>query len=365
MTDPNKIPSASIREVADRLREIISQKKEKLASMHENMQFVEKLARLLSELNIEIEKGRSLIKSEEKEITEMHSRLQEIETVPEIHIDNPACENSLLSFVEAQSIVSNADNSKVADSTSSVNSSIKLTLDRIKQFLKDHKAEEENPLKSIKKEQSVPKYFKNVVQPEEFKIKPAINDAIESTGLYFRVKDQTCSLATLKLDLKNIPKSASELASIDKFCKECHKYTKSALILKCRCVYCIECLPKIIFKRNEKLLLNTFEAQSKKQEAMCVCPQHNAPISLNLLTKLFGEHYLEKMSLEALKRQLKECTMKNLKFPNLCIDCKILIRDDRNPKEGLKFCQKHKICLNCFEYFCKFIINSAIEKEKI
>ncbi len=98
---------------------------------------------------------------------------------------------------------------------------------------------------------------------------------------------------------------ARAVADLRKTCMKCGRCDPDVLTLRCTCMFCRECLRRELLKRNESLLFNTFEV-NRKQEAICVCPNHSYAISTRGLQAAFEGKKLEEYSIRAMKRQIAE-----------------------------------------------------------
>ena len=113
-------------------------------------------------------------------------------------------------------------------------------------------------------------------------------------------------MSSLNFEGKSIQEAAHGIAVAKKACSLCKVITRKVLIFKCQCAFCPECLKGKLTKGNVNVLCNTFEAV-RKQEAMCVCPNHGYPVNINVIESIIGNRLLEYYSIEALKRQRKIC----------------------------------------------------------
>ena len=127
----------------------------------------------------------------------------------------------------------------------------------------------------------------------------------------------------------------------------CKRKSQFALLFKCCGKICIECFKRRLIGSEPRILLNSFETENK-QTSMCACPIHKQEISIKLLKEILGTNQLEKLSIEALKRQKKK--NKDIKYPTVCVDCKKTTNDDNTM---INVCGKHKICQFCARYIFK------------
>jgi len=146
---------------------------------------------------------------------------------------------------------------------------------------------------------------------------------------------------------KPVMEALNILAEENKTCSICNEKKNSATTLKCCGRICLQCLRKKVIEAEPRIFLNHFEAE-KKQIVMCVCSTHKTMITIEQLLMTFTHKEIERMSIDALKREkkLKKSYMGDISKPNLCIDCKKIIEDDLNT---IKVCTKHKICCACYE----------------
>ena len=118
------------------------------------------------------------------------------------------------------------------------------------------------------------------------------------------------------------------------------------LVLDCLCILCRNCIKLELLANDKNLMANTFEV-GRKKEAVCICPVHNWRVSPKQLQAVFSNEELERYSVEAIKRQLKEGKKVKNKWPNICVQCKGVMNDIL--KDYMKSCYRHKICRTCIE----------------
>lgn len=292
-----RISRKSVESLATRLCDIVSEREANIKATMENLAVVEELSAKLGVLRDVAMRGKNQVLVEQSEILDMKSRLDEIAGMPEINTDDPRCDADVLSFVEGESIVSGAERLRYMDSLSALNENIRLALDEIGQFLKQHALKE--PV---------------VGGEEHLYVSPF--SAEEEAKTDKRAQVPASGITVLTTDGKLVPMNSlnmklikpGELARAKKLCKMCGEHTANALIFKCQCVLCKTCLERQLLAGGGKILFNVFEATgARKQAAMCVCPLHGWPMNMGTVCKLLGPDKLEQASVEALKRQLKLC----------------------------------------------------------
>lgn len=159
-------------------------------------------------------------------------------------------------------------------------------------------------------------------------------------------KTKAFSLTEFEFNSKPVLEALNILAEGSKVCAVCGNEGGNSVLAKCCGRLCVRCMRKRLIGGCPGILVNAFEAE-KKQEAMCVCPVHKASVPAEVLLKVFSPKELEKLSIEALKRERKEkkSIRKGMKYPVLCVDCKGVMNDDI---KTVKICSEHKICSSCF-----------------
>eukprot|EP00826_Nyctotherus_ovalis_P064647 TRINITY_DN9488_c0_g1_i2.p2 TRINITY_DN9488_c0_g1~~TRINITY_DN9488_c0_g1_i2.p2 ORF type:complete len:436 (+),score=53.06 TRINITY_DN9488_c0_g1_i2:225-1532(+) len=150
------------------------------------------------------------------------------------------------------------------------------------------------------------------------------------------------SLTDFKFNSKPVMEALNILAEESKTCSVCNEVT-SGVVLKCCGKICIQCIRKRLMGNNPQILLNAFESE-RKQDGMCTCPIHKVTIKVDLLQKIFSSVELERLSVEALRRERKSIR-RTIKSPIICADCKKIISDD---SKSIRVCLLHKVCSSCF-----------------
>ncbi len=307
----------AIEDLSTRLSQVIIDREESLRSTEANIVVVEDLTTRLNMLRDIVTRGKNQLKEGKKELQEMRTKQREISGIKEIDTDDPNSDTSIMSFVEGESIISNAESAKYSDTIASLNEHLKIALDNIGQFLKGHELKspvrgsaenrpytspfeqvDDNPKEEVKVPRSAV-----VLEPAKVHELPRPGKLTSASGIMTVSKEgELVPLSSIKLS--GGKSEVAELAAMRKKCKGCGKLTESVLLFKCQCALCISCLQKQLLKRNEKLLSNTFES-AKKQDAMCVCSAHSCAVNMTLLSRIFLPQQIERASIDALKRQLK------------------------------------------------------------
>ena len=158
-------------------------------------------------------------------------------------------------------------------------------------------------------------------------------------------KAKAFSLTGFDVTSKPLLEALNILAEESKTCTVCGE--SSTILLKCCGNICVYCARKRFVENNPFVLVNAFEAE-KKQDTICVCPVHKMVVGIELLRKIFSDKELEKLSIEALKREIKERKVNRMKNPILCNNCRGIMNDDI---KTTKTFNNHKVCNNCFLYF--------------
>eukprot|EP00826_Nyctotherus_ovalis_P062748 TRINITY_DN9132_c0_g1_i1.p1 TRINITY_DN9132_c0_g1~~TRINITY_DN9132_c0_g1_i1.p1 ORF type:complete len:435 (-),score=123.09 TRINITY_DN9132_c0_g1_i1:204-1508(-) len=159
-------------------------------------------------------------------------------------------------------------------------------------------------------------------------------------------KTKAFSLTEFEFNSKPVIEALNILAEGSKVCSVCSEEGGDSVLVKCCGRVCVRCMRKRVIGGCPGIVVNAFEAE-KKQEAMCMCPVHKVSVAAELLQKIFSPKELERLSIEALKRERKEkkSIRKGIKYPVLCVDCKGVMNDDI---KAVKICSEHKICSSCF-----------------
>jgi hypothetical protein len=156
-------------------------------------------------------------------------------------------------------------------------------------------------------------------------------------------KRRVMCLTNFNFTSKHVMEALSILTEETKSCSVCNERNHSMIALRCCGKMCVKCLRKKLIESEPRILLNVFESE-KKQSSICACPIHKTIITIEQLLSLFTHKEIERISIEALKRErkVKNGTAK----PSLCIDCKEVIEDDI---EAMRVCAKHKVCKGCYK----------------
>ena len=155
------------------------------------------------------------------------------------------------------------------------------------------------------------------------------------------------SFTDFNVNTKPMEEALNLLAEETKTCNVCSYATEYLLILKCCGMICKNCLKERLSNADSRILLNPDEA-SKRQVSMCVCPIHKTTIKAKILQTIFGSKEIEKLSIEAVKREKRQKKLeagKKIVDSNLCQYCKKFINDDGN---SIQICQIHKVCNYCY-----------------
>eukprot|EP00826_Nyctotherus_ovalis_P036438 TRINITY_DN322_c0_g1_i1.p1 TRINITY_DN322_c0_g1~~TRINITY_DN322_c0_g1_i1.p1 ORF type:complete len:345 (+),score=43.98 TRINITY_DN322_c0_g1_i1:108-1142(+) len=332
MTNP--ISPTQIDELAKSLKDVLETRKIAVESVADTIDLVNlivaqtrKLEFLAADIGKELEKEREELKTFARNIAEISS----LSVLSKRDLNQ---DESVMLFAKGQSIVDNKNQQLLTNSTILLNKKINTCLNELTEIMlrknidMGYPADNEKP---VAKNEAYPKMRAGL----KFAPPPRKNCAVLDTY----------SIKKIVIDAKNPKKCASTLLSMDKKCERCLISTQYALILGLNCIMCIKCIKEIALN-SKKFLYNTYQAQKNRRKAICVCPVHGSPISPQILLKLLGADTVEKASIYAVKSQLNE----GRGHPIICTKCKGLVRDSTNPKEAVKFCTRHSVCMKCFRY---------------
>lgn len=154
-------------------------------------------------------------------------------------------------------------------------------------------------------------------------------------------------LTNLNFNSKPVMEALNILGEESKGCGLCGDEGTAMITLKCCGRLCVRCMRKKLLDAEPRVLLNAFEAE-KRQTSVCVCPTHRTPVGVEVLLAVFTHKEVERVSIEALKRERKEKKngVRDINNPSLCIDCKEVIEDDLNT---MRVCATHKVCRGCYQ----------------
>eukprot|EP00826_Nyctotherus_ovalis_P026817 TRINITY_DN2091_c0_g3_i1.p1 TRINITY_DN2091_c0_g3~~TRINITY_DN2091_c0_g3_i1.p1 ORF type:complete len:476 (+),score=137.58 TRINITY_DN2091_c0_g3_i1:97-1524(+) len=160
-------------------------------------------------------------------------------------------------------------------------------------------------------------------------------------------KAKIISLTNFNFNSRPVMEALNILAEESKSCCMCGEECHSSTVLKCCGRVCLKCIRRKLLETEPRVVLNAFEAE-RKQTSMCICPTHQMTINTEQLLSIFTNKELERISIEALKRERKnrKNDIRNINNPSLCIDCKEVIEDTLNT---IKVCSKHKLCRGCYQ----------------
>jgi hypothetical protein len=352
------ISRAQIKELAEQLKELIGKREKKLKCTLDIFNSWKDMDEFLNGLRSAIKKMHIVIANEQKELQNMKDKLRELILIKEIDTNNPNSEQSLISYVKSQSIVTEPL-SLLEEPIENINS----YFEKMQKFLnnklshkwlatKDSYFKEQGSEASphhneqTKRQAATECKYNSKAFTEALALLAGEKNNCASIKNYCPYKENTCKdkhLLDWRLNDKESKGIMRNIHGSEEKCNSCKEYTKQLLRLTCCGHICISCLKKKIVEREPKVILNTFEAE-KKQVSMFVCPSHKVPLSIEIIKEIFGTKELERMSIEAMKRQKKISGSRRVKQPTLCSDCKAVMRDDT---KAVKVCSKHKICKNC------------------
>jgi hypothetical protein len=319
--------------------------------------------------------------TEEKEIQNLKLKFQELVITKEINTSDPRLRKQVDVYMESKLIVGSS-----SEQLSQCTESINTYLNKLKKFLlnrlnnkwlpnRNGKFTDRNP-ETLFGTKAVAKHHSDKPASNKFNSK-AIDEALvliaTTEGKPFLQRKPSCPLTRnefkfntkaveearklLEMDYKgkekyriiekldyNIEQEDStdsrELVetteSLTKHkCSSCSD-TKELIHLDCCGDICIKCIKAQILKQEPRVLINPYEAE-RRQSAICTCPMHGVDIKMEVLQQIFELKELEKLSMEALKRQQKVSVNRKMKYPNICMRCKNVLQD-----EGIK-----QECKNC------------------
>ena len=340
------IPKEKIEDILRKLATAINSKRELLYSAEENIKLGNQLYRQMEDLKKQINKISQQFAKEKSQIEDTEKIYKKMSKITEINIDSKTYEDDILIYVECESIVSNKASIMDKNSIENLNQDLEIFLAQIENQLINRENVEK--LKKRTVSHIVPihrkEFHEKNINPKELKS----NEAIKS-NISLKIKGKIQQLNDLKVYPNNPSTLGKELAKAEKLCEDCKQYTKYALILGCNCVLCIKCIKKMI-ESKKTIIDSTFEAQAKKMDTSCACLNHSCLISPGILQRIYGGNKIELSSIFALKKQLKLGTLTAKCRPNVCNNCKSLIKDETKSGEVVALCHKHKVCIKCHRY---------------
>jgi len=336
----DSISKKKIDELGLKLLNIVNEKNYLLRNVEENIEFGKTLVGQMKILYDNIEKAQSKMNEEKKKIKEMQGKYSKIDKLNGISSKSASYEDEIILFAECDSMVENQLSIINKESIENINQNIEILIDQISNIVTSRytRPKKSNVTQSI------------ISKPKSsLEAKPAekVTGKIRS-NISLKDKDKKISISELKINPNDSNKLGMELTKYEKLCEKCNKFNKFALILGCECVLCFDCI-KAMERKSKTIVHNTFDASCKKQETIFACPNHHCSINPKILEKIFGGKKLEEDCIVAMKKQLKYGTILNKYYPNICMICKTVIKDERNPAEAVPLCRKHKACTNCFK----------------
>ena len=181
------------------------------------------------------------------------------------------------------------------------------------------------------------------IKAKSYKVPQNLDKCNSRNGNKEKIK--TYANNAFKQKLKNINEE-KKISDIEiNHCSACRRTGTSIVRAKCCGKICLNCLKQRIINHDPRIFLNSFEAD-KRQLSMCVCPIHKSPIDTKLLQFIFNSNEIERISIDAIKREKKEKKerIKKIQYPTICMTCKRTINDD---SKNILICSKHKICSDC------------------
>eukprot|EP00826_Nyctotherus_ovalis_P042395 TRINITY_DN4354_c0_g1_i8.p1 TRINITY_DN4354_c0_g1~~TRINITY_DN4354_c0_g1_i8.p1 ORF type:complete len:368 (-),score=83.01 TRINITY_DN4354_c0_g1_i8:134-1237(-) len=336
------VSNHTISDLAQKLKAIIGGKKNMMSAVAANIEFGMTLVGQLENLQKTIKKAIMRMDFEKKEIKEMENKFSKIDRLKEINLKSDTYEEEIILFAECDSIIDNQSNILNKDCIENINQNIEILIDQIGNQIMTR-----NVLPKSKKANAT-QYVSGKAGLEP-NIKPSgkIQEPIRiKNNIVLSSKGETFDISKLNIFLNDPKRFGNELVKYEKECEECKLHKRLAFILGCNCILCIDCIKTIVMK-NKTTVYNTFDAQHRKQETVCVCPNHDCSIEPKILQAIFGGKKLEEDSVAAMRKQLKYGTALNKYRPNVCMGCKGLIKDEGNAAESIALCRKHKVCVKC------------------
>eukprot|EP00826_Nyctotherus_ovalis_P016660 TRINITY_DN14833_c0_g3_i8.p2 TRINITY_DN14833_c0_g3~~TRINITY_DN14833_c0_g3_i8.p2 ORF type:complete len:178 (+),score=46.15 TRINITY_DN14833_c0_g3_i8:578-1111(+) len=165
-------------------------------------------------------------------------------------------------------------------------------------------------------------------------------------GICVVVEGEELALKDYRFTSKDKEELEELLLDVPKLCVKCRKVRKEMLVLDCLCILCRTCMKLELLAKDKSVISSTFES-GRKKEATCTCSVHNWRISPKQLQAVYSPEELERYSIEAMRRQVREGKKLKNRWPNICIECKGVISD--LSKDNAEACYRHKLCRTCIE----------------
>ena len=325
------IKKETISDVANRLNEVASKRKEGHNSLSISIEFAKEI---VSSLNEVIAKAHKQLGDEENEIRNIDKLVKKLQKLRLIDTTNTMYERDALSYAEGESLITNYSE-RPFNPLESIKIEMGEIAEKINGYVKEGKYE--------KKQEALK------IALEEGKVGPKVQTQTkkEIESVQIKMNDEIVALLDTQKTQKSEEDYVAKLVAAEKMCELCHTFDRYTLILSCQCSVCLKCLKEKLLKESEGMLSNTFEAHKKKHKSMHACPNHGTPIEIKVLEAICGEEEVERASIEAMKRQLQKCTQGKWLYPTICMHCSTLIKDETDKDSAVSLCQKHKLCKSC------------------
>jgi len=369
------ITRTEIRSLTEKLRGIIAIKEQALKDTLITYNSWKEIDQFLNNLNSTIKKMQLVIFTEEKEIQNLKLKFQELAMSREINTSDPRLKKQVDAYMETKLVVASP-----SDQLNQRVESINTYLSKLKKFLLNRLDNKWLPSRNGKLtdrslgNKIVAKHHSDKSARNKFNSK-AIDEALAliatedkpflqrkpscpstRNGFMFNTKAVEEARKLLEMDYKGKEKykiiekldydiekdgltdSREQVETTESLtkrkCSLCPD-TKELIHLDCCGDICVKCIKTQILKEDPRVLINPYEAEGK-QNFMCACPVHKVSIGVEVLQQVFEAKELEKLSIEALKRQQRVSINRKIKHPNICVNCKNVVQNEDIYKE----CQK-------------------------
>lgn len=382
------IAHSEIKGLSEKLKEVVAAKERALKTTLESYNVWKDIDHFLNGLRSAIKKMQVAIFTEEKTIQNLKLKLQELAMIREINTSDVKAKKQAVVFLESKAAVSGSP-----EELTQLTDSINAYLNKLKKFVsgrlngkwqpsrngKQTERRPELPLES----KTVAKHRSDKSVNAKFNSK-AFNDALaliaaeakphphrKPTYPFKRNEDMFNTKAVIEarklLEMNDkemekhqiIEKLDCDISDLDKENKLDASFDSKELVrtmeslTKRKCSFCLDskdlvhldccgevcakCIKRQMREKEPRILLTAYEAE-KLQTFVCACPVHSTGLGVEVLQQIFDPRELEKLSIEALKRQQQVSARRKMKCPNICVECKCVVQNDML-REGKK-CRK-------------------------